>query len=86
MNSQVTESAPKSLSVAHLFLSLVHQAQIVLLVVLLAAIANYFIGSVMPTEDKEPNGFFGYHSQSALHWRSFCDLISQKRSNRCLQY
>lgn len=51
------------------FLSLrlsVHQAQIVLLVILLAAIANYFIGSFISIESKEPKGFFGYHCQSAL--------------------
>lgn len=40
------------------------QAQIVLLVILLAAIVNYFIGSFMPTESKKPKGFFGYHGQS----------------------
>lgn len=39
------------------------QAQIVLLVILLAAIANYFIGSFMSAESKEPKGFFGYRSQ-----------------------
>lgn len=44
----------------------VHQAQIVLLVILLGAIANYFIGSFMPTESKEPKGVFGYNSQSAF--------------------
>ncbi|XP_042276253.1 solute carrier family 12 member 2-like [Thunnus maccoyii] len=38
------------------------KAQIVLLVILLGAIANYFIGSFMPTESKEPKGFFGYHT------------------------
>uniref|UniRef100_A0A3Q3WVI1 Solute carrier family 12 member 2 n=1 Tax=Mola mola TaxID=94237 RepID=A0A3Q3WVI1_MOLML len=38
------------------------KAQIVLLVILLAAIANYFIGSFMPAESKEPKGFFGYHT------------------------
>ncbi|GLD61387.1 solute carrier family 12 member 2-like isoform X1 [Lates japonicus] len=37
------------------------KAQIVLLVILLGAIANYFIGTFMPTENKEPKGFFGYH-------------------------
>uniref|UniRef100_A0A3Q0RKS7 Solute carrier family 12 member 2 n=1 Tax=Amphilophus citrinellus TaxID=61819 RepID=A0A3Q0RKS7_AMPCI len=42
------------------------KAQIVLLVILLAAIANFFLGSFMPTETKEPKGFFGYHSQSAF--------------------
>lgn len=40
------------------------QAQIVLLVILLAAIVNFFIGSFMSTQSKEPQGFFGYHSQS----------------------
>ncbi|XP_054467650.1 solute carrier family 12 member 2-like [Anoplopoma fimbria] len=38
------------------------KAQIVLLVILLAAIANYFIGSFISIESKEPKGFFGYHS------------------------
>ncbi|CAG5917464.1 unnamed protein product [Menidia menidia] len=38
------------------------KAQIVLLVILLAAIANYFIGSFMPTEDKEPKGVFAYNT------------------------
>ncbi|XP_041793140.1 solute carrier family 12 member 2-like [Chelmon rostratus] len=38
------------------------KAQIVLLVILLAAIANYFIGTFMATENKEPKGFFGYHT------------------------
>uniref|UniRef100_A0AAQ4QSJ7 Solute carrier family 12 member 2 n=1 Tax=Gasterosteus aculeatus aculeatus TaxID=481459 RepID=A0AAQ4QSJ7_GASAC len=38
------------------------KAQIVLLVILLAAIANYFIGSFISTESKEPKGFFGYQS------------------------
>lgn len=54
----------------------VHQAQIVLLVILLAAIVNYFIGSFMSTESKEPKGFFGYHSESAYYinvW-SFCQI------------
>uniref|UniRef100_A0A671WUP2 Solute carrier family 12 member 2 n=1 Tax=Sparus aurata TaxID=8175 RepID=A0A671WUP2_SPAAU len=38
------------------------KAQIVLLVILLAAIVNYFIGSFMSTESKEPKGFFGYNT------------------------
>ncbi|CAJ1069672.1 solute carrier family 12 member 2 [Xyrichtys novacula] len=38
------------------------KAQIVLLVILLGAIVNYFIGTFMPTESKEPKGFFGYNS------------------------
>ncbi|KAG7232414.1 hypothetical protein INR49_008877 [Caranx melampygus] len=38
------------------------KAQIVLLIILLAAIANYFIGTFMPSESKEPKGFFGYHT------------------------
>ncbi|XP_056275589.1 solute carrier family 12 member 2-like isoform X2 [Pseudoliparis swirei] len=38
------------------------KAQIVLLVILLAAIANYFIGSFIAVENKEPKGFFGYSS------------------------
>uniref|UniRef100_A0A3Q4H9D3 Solute carrier family 12 member 2 n=1 Tax=Neolamprologus brichardi TaxID=32507 RepID=A0A3Q4H9D3_NEOBR len=36
------------------------KAQIVLLVILLAAIVNFFFGSFMPSESKEPKGFFGY--------------------------
>ncbi|XP_061586297.1 solute carrier family 12 member 2 isoform X2 [Cololabis saira] len=38
------------------------KAQIVLLVILLAAIANFFIGTFMVSESKEPKGFFGYHA------------------------
>uniref|UniRef100_A0A8D0D0A1 Solute carrier family 12 member 2 n=1 Tax=Sander lucioperca TaxID=283035 RepID=A0A8D0D0A1_SANLU len=38
------------------------KAQIVLLVILLAAIANYFIGSFIAIESKEPKGFFGYNT------------------------
>ncbi|XP_077456025.1 solute carrier family 12 member 2-like isoform X3 [Stigmatopora argus] len=36
------------------------KAQIVLLIVLLAAIASYFIGSLIPAQDKKAKGFFGY--------------------------
>ncbi|KAM8866447.1 solute carrier family 12 member 2 [Synchiropus picturatus] len=38
------------------------KAQIVLLVILLAAIANYFIGTFMPSDNKEVKGFFGYNT------------------------
>ncbi|XP_028312193.1 solute carrier family 12 member 2 isoform X1 [Gouania willdenowi] len=38
------------------------KAQIVLLVILLGAIANYFVGAFMTSEAKEPKGFFGYHT------------------------
>lgn len=38
------------------------KAQIVLLVILLAAIGNYFIGTFMPSTSKEPKGFFGYNT------------------------
>ncbi|XP_074525687.1 solute carrier family 12 member 2 [Halichoeres trimaculatus] len=38
------------------------KAQIVLLVILLGAIANYFIGSFMPSESKEPKGVFSYNT------------------------
>ncbi|XP_069379373.1 solute carrier family 12 member 2-like [Paralichthys olivaceus] len=38
------------------------KAQILLLVILLGAIANYFIGSFIPIENKEPKGFFGYNA------------------------
>ncbi|XP_057688066.1 solute carrier family 12 member 2-like [Corythoichthys intestinalis] len=38
------------------------KAQIVLLIVLLAAIANYFIGSLIPSQDKKAKGFFGYQT------------------------
>lgn len=54
------------------FLPSSHQAQIVLLVILLAAIANYFIGSFMSIEDKEPKGFFGYHSQRPFSRQPLC--------------
>ncbi|XP_061881166.1 solute carrier family 12 member 2-like isoform X1 [Entelurus aequoreus] len=38
------------------------KAQMVLLVILLGAIVNYFIGSFMTTEDKKSKGFFGYQT------------------------
>ncbi|KAK7145418.1 hypothetical protein R3I93_013216 [Phoxinus phoxinus] len=38
------------------------KAQIVLLVILAAAIVNYFIGSFIPVESKEPKGFFSYNA------------------------
>uniref|UniRef100_A0A8B9KCY5 Solute carrier family 12 member 2-like n=1 Tax=Astyanax mexicanus TaxID=7994 RepID=A0A8B9KCY5_ASTMX len=37
------------------------KAQVVLLIILVAAIFNYFIGSFIPMESKEPKGFFGYN-------------------------
>lgn len=43
-----------------------HQAQIVLLVILLAAIANFFLGTFIRVDDKEPKGFFGYHSKLTI--------------------
>lgn len=59
------------------FLPSFHQAQIVLLFILLAAIANYFIGSFMSIESKEPKGFFGYHSQWPFSPQAFlvCSVI-----------
>uniref|UniRef100_A0A3B3BCR0 Solute carrier family 12 member 2 n=1 Tax=Oryzias melastigma TaxID=30732 RepID=A0A3B3BCR0_ORYME len=45
------------------------KAQIVLLVILLGAIANFFIGTFMPSENKKPKGFFGY--QTALLVENF---------------
>lgn len=38
------------------------KAQIVLLIILLAAIFNYFIGSFISIESKKPEGFFGYNA------------------------
>uniref|UniRef100_A0A8C6UCB1 Solute carrier family 12 member 2 n=1 Tax=Neogobius melanostomus TaxID=47308 RepID=A0A8C6UCB1_9GOBI len=38
------------------------KAQIVLLGILLAAIGNYFIGTFMPSTNKEPKGVFGYNT------------------------
>ncbi|KAI7798279.1 solute carrier family 12 member 2-like [Triplophysa rosa] len=38
------------------------KAQIVLLIILLAAIFNYFVGSFIPMESKMPKGFFGYNA------------------------
>ncbi|XP_063050860.1 solute carrier family 12 member 2-like [Engraulis encrasicolus] len=37
------------------------KAQIVLMVILIAAIFNFFIGTFISTEAKEPMGFFGYN-------------------------
>ncbi|KAM3939834.1 solute carrier family 12 member 2 isoform 1-T2 [Leptodactylus fuscus] len=39
------------------------KAQIVLLVILLLAICDFFIGSVIPMEDKKSKGFFGYKGE-----------------------
>ncbi|XP_036381909.1 solute carrier family 12 member 2-like [Megalops cyprinoides] len=39
------------------------KAQIVLLVILVAAICNYVIGSFIPMESKESQGFFGYRAE-----------------------
>ncbi|XP_016115264.1 solute carrier family 12 member 2-like [Sinocyclocheilus grahami] len=43
------------------------KAQIVLMVILVAAICNYFIGSFISLKSKEPQGFFGYNDQC---WRN----------------
>ncbi|XP_013870099.1 solute carrier family 12 member 2 [Austrofundulus limnaeus] len=42
------------------------KAQIVLLVILLAAIVNFFLGTFMPADNKEPKGFFGYQAAILL--------------------
>ncbi|MEE6459730.1 hypothetical protein FKM82_000719 [Ascaphus truei] len=39
------------------------KAQIVLLVILLFAIGDFFIGTVIPMEDKKSKGFFGYKAE-----------------------
>ncbi|KAM9329330.1 solute carrier family 12 member 2 isoform 2-T2 [Gastrophryne carolinensis] len=39
------------------------KAQIVLLVILLLAIGDFFIGTVIPVEDKKSKGFFGYKGE-----------------------
>ncbi|XP_018422708.1 PREDICTED: solute carrier family 12 member 2 isoform X2 [Nanorana parkeri] len=39
------------------------KAQIVLLVILLLAICDFFIGTVIPMEDKKATGFFGYKAE-----------------------
>ncbi|XP_036264815.1 solute carrier family 12 member 2 isoform X4 [Pipistrellus kuhlii] len=39
------------------------KAQIVLLVILLLAIADFIIGTFIPLESKKPKGFFGYKSE-----------------------
>lgn len=44
------------------------KAQIFLLVVLISAIFNYFIGSFIPIKSKEPAGFFGY--DASLMWEN----------------
>uniref|UniRef100_A0A1A8LI75 Solute carrier family 12 (Sodium/potassium/chloride transporters), member 2 n=1 Tax=Nothobranchius pienaari TaxID=704102 RepID=A0A1A8LI75_9TELE len=45
------------------------KAQIVLLVILLAAIVNFFLGTFMKADNKEPKGFFGY--QTAIFLENF---------------
>nr|XP_033951270.1 solute carrier family 12 member 2 isoform X2 [Pseudochaenichthys georgianus] len=44
------------------------KAQIFLLIVLIAAIINYFIGTFIPIKSKEPLGYFGY--DSAIMWEN----------------
>ncbi|KAG8456223.1 hypothetical protein GDO86_002136 [Hymenochirus boettgeri] len=39
------------------------KAQIVLLIILLLAIVDFFIGTVIPSEDKKSKGFFGYKAE-----------------------
>ncbi|XP_069610065.1 solute carrier family 12 member 2 isoform X1 [Ranitomeya imitator] len=39
------------------------KAQILLLVILILAIVDFFIGTVIPMEDKKPKGFFGYKAE-----------------------
>lgn len=43
------------------------QAQIFLLIVLITAIINYFIGTFIPFESKKSMGFFGYDGK-AVSW------------------
>ncbi|XP_028274253.1 solute carrier family 12 member 2 isoform X2 [Parambassis ranga] len=45
------------------------KAQIFLLVVLLTAIVNYFIGTFISVKSKEPAGFFGY--DGSILWENF---------------
>uniref|UniRef100_A0A3P9LK16 Solute carrier family 12 member 2 n=1 Tax=Oryzias latipes TaxID=8090 RepID=A0A3P9LK16_ORYLA len=44
------------------------KAQIFLLVVLITAIVNYFIGSFIPVESKQAKGFFGY--DASIMWEN----------------
>ncbi|XP_034565852.1 solute carrier family 12 member 2 [Notolabrus celidotus] len=44
------------------------KAQIFLLIVLITAIINYFIGSFIPLKAKEPYGYFGY--DSSIMWEN----------------
>ncbi|KAM9338077.1 solute carrier family 12 member 2 [Symphorus nematophorus] len=44
------------------------KAQIFLLIVLITAIINYFIGSFIPVKSKEPMGFFGY--DGSIMWEN----------------
>ncbi|KAL3041279.1 hypothetical protein OYC64_019472 [Pagothenia borchgrevinki] len=44
------------------------KAQIFLLIVLIAAIINYFIGTFIPIKSKEPFGYFGY--DSTIMWEN----------------
>jgi len=44
----------------------VSQAQVILLVILLIAIANFFIGTVIPSNnEKKSRGFFNYQGKSS---------------------
>ncbi|KAG8010996.1 Solute carrier family 12 member 2 [Nibea albiflora] len=44
------------------------KAQIFLLIVLITAIINYFIGTFIPLKSKEPKGYFGY--DGAIMWEN----------------
>lgn len=64
----------KGLNLTQTFLCLppTQKAQIVLLVILLVAIVNMFVGTAIPaTEDKKSKGFFGYNSKIPLIYLKF---------------
>ncbi|NXC44175.1 S12A1 protein, partial [Penelope pileata] len=53
------------------------KAQVILLIVLLIAIANFFIGTVIPTNnEKKARGFFNYQGKYCLSITEFCILSS----------
>lgn len=52
-----------------------------LLVILVAAICNYFIGSFIPVESKEPKGFFSYNGGTSLLFYMSLDCVTVDSSH-----
>lgn len=55
-----TETTRLRKQTINLMLFFCSQAQIFLLIILITAIFNYFIGTFIPIDSKKPQGFFSY--------------------------